>query len=482
MTYPNQEQAAVLGHLHGTLLVLAPAGTGKTRLMADRLAAVIAAGMPPELTLGVTFTNRAAEHMRTAVKESGNPEAKKCVIQTFHSLCAWILRTEARDIGLPTDFVIYDEQDSIDLLRQCFAGTGTDLSPDSAFWQLSQLKSDCPATSLTLAEIPALNLAGLSAPLINAFRTYHGHLAERHALDFSDLLYRTRAMFAASPTKREKWAGRFQWIQMDEVQDTHDSEYEVIRMLATHATGLAFFGDLDQSIYQWRGSDPDQVIERFKADFHPVTELFLRDNYRATKSLLRVADRHAATLHHRRTHTHPAPSLPDGTPPEISHHYDPASEGEFIAHRIQELQRTGDPGKIGILTRTHRRSTAVSDALSANGIPHVTVEQFDFFRRQEIKDLLARLRLLFNPADTGALRRMLLRPACGIGEATLQKLSSEGPPATAAGKPGRAGAPTPAHLSPAARVENEPAHQLSRSNVQAVLPVLKNSDNLLPSP
>jgi DNA helicase-2/ATP-dependent DNA helicase PcrA len=426
MSYPNQEQAAVLGHLHGTLLVLAPAGTGKTRLMADRLAAVIAVGMPPELTLGVTFTNRAAEHMRTAVKESGNTEAKKCVIQTFHSLCAWILRTETRDIGLPTDFVIYDEQDSIDLLRQCFAGTGTDISPDSAFWQLSQLKSDCPATSLTLAEIPALNMAGLSETCVKAFHTYHEHLAERHALDFSDLLYRTRAMFAASPTKRKKWVDRFQWIQMDEVQDTHDSEYEVIRLLASRASGLAFFGDLDQTIYEWRGSKPDAVIQCVKADFHPVTKLDLTHNYRATKSLLRIADRHAATFKKRSTYLQAAPSLPEGIAPESHTAEFPGEEADWIATRLRRMLAAGDSGKIGILTRTHKRSEVVSQALSNHHIPHLTVEQFDFFRRQEIKDLLARLRLLLNPSDSGSLQRLTQRPSSGIGSATLRTLWTDG--------------------------------------------------------
>ncbi len=301
MTYPNHEQAAVLRHLHGTLLVLAPAGTGKTRLMADRLASVISTGMPPERTLGVTFTNRAAEHMRTAVKESCGADAKDCRIQTFHGLCAWILRIEARDLGLPSDFVIYDEQDSIDLLRQCLSGP--DITPDSAFWQLSQIKSDCPATSLTLAEIPTLDFSGLSAALRAGFDAYHKLLAERHALDFSDLLYRTRAMFARFPDKREKWAGRFQWIQMDEVQDTHLSEYEVIRLLANRCSGIAFFGDLDQTIYEWRGSKPDEVMKHVRADFGPVTELPLLHNYRATKSLLRFADRHASTFAKRHTHT-----------------------------------------------------------------------------------------------------------------------------------------------------------------------------------
>ena len=354
MSDPNQEQAAVLSHLDGTLLVLAPAGTGKTRLMADRLAAVIAKGLPPEKTLGVTFTNRAAEHMRSAVRESCGAHAKDCRIQTFHGLCAWMLRIEARDLGLPADFVIYDEQDSIDLLRQCLSATGTptDISPDSAFWQLSQLKSDCPRETLTLSEIPTLNLAGLSEPFQKAIRAYHELLAERNALDFSDLLYRTRAMLASLPEKRAKWAARFQWIQMDEVQDTHLSEYEVIRLLAAEASGIAFFGDLDQTIYEWRGSKPDEVIMRVKADFGPVTKLSLRDNYRATKALLRVTDRHASTFAHRRTEVRAAPSLADGLPPEFHHAENSNAEADWIATRIEGIPGTNHLGRIGILTRS----------------------------------------------------------------------------------------------------------------------------------
>jgi DNA helicase-2/ATP-dependent DNA helicase PcrA len=394
--------------------------------MADRLAAVIAAGMPPEKTLGVTFTNRAAEHMRAAVAESCGPAAKHCRIQTFHSLCAWILRIEARDLGLPSDFVIYDEQDSIDLMRESLKRGET--GERGIYDQLSHLKSDCPDDQLSLATHPALDLRHLSGPVRETIRAYHHHLAERNALDFPDLLYRTRALLALLPEKRAKWSARFQWIQIDEVQDTHLSEYEVIRLLASHATGVAFFGDLDQTIYEWRGSNPDEVVQRIKADLSPVTELSLQDNYRATKSLLRVADRHAATLSPRRTLTHPAPSLPEGSAPEFIRAYDSSSEAQEIAARLEKMMSAGDSGRIGILTRTHSRAVVISEALDNHHIPHVTVKQFDFFRRREIKDLLARLHLLFNPADSGALQRMILRPACGIGPATLQKLWTEGQP------------------------------------------------------
>jgi DNA helicase-2/ATP-dependent DNA helicase PcrA len=426
MSYPNQEQSAVLSHLDGTLLVLAPAGTGKTRLMANRLAGVIASGMPPELTLGVTFTNRAAEHMRTAVRESCGAHAKDCRIQTFHGLCAWILRNEARSLGLPSDFVIYDEQDSIDLLRHCLKDT--EEKPESAYWLLSQIKSDSPSNALSLAESPSFTKHGLSDALRTGFDSYHKHLAERHALDFSDLLYRTRALLARFPDKREKWSTRFQWIQMDEVQDTHLSEYEVIRLLATHCSGIAFFGDLDQTIYEWRGSKPEEVIEQIKADFSPVTTLPLRHNYRATKSLLRIADRHAATFSKRHTHTEPSPTLPEGTIPESHKAPNPAAEADWLARRLTRMLADGDAGRIGILTRTHKRSEAVSNALTAYRIPHLTVEEFDFFRRQEIKDLLARLRLLLNPSDNGSLQRITQRPASGIGSATFRNIWTEAQP------------------------------------------------------
>ena len=264
MTYPNPEQQQVLDHLHGTLLVLAPAGTGKTRLMADRLAALIATGMSPEVTLGVTFTNRAAEHMRGAVQESCGPAAKLCRIQTFHSLCAWMLRLESRDLGLPSDFVIYDEQDSVDLMRECLKAP--DLSPDSLFQQLSQMKSDCAEKELTLATIPALDMRHLAAPVRATILAYHQHLAERNALDFPDLLYRTRAMLALLPEKRAKWSARFQWIQMDEVQDTHVSEYgNELTNRAALARNLDFLATDDAStpiltVHKPKGLEFDTVI------------------------------------------------------------------------------------------------------------------------------------------------------------------------------------------------------------------------------
>lgn len=421
MTYPNPKQQQVINHLHGPLLILAPAGTGKTRVMAVRLAAILSQGMPPERTLGVTFTNRAAEHMRTAVRESCGDAAKHCRIQTFHGLCAWMLRTEARDLGLHPDFVIYDEDDSIELMSECLGPSNRDAS--STYHELADLKSGCPDECLTLSVIPGLARRVTEQAAIDR---YHQSLTERNALDYADLVYRTRAMLALLPEKRAKWSARFDWLQMDEVQDTHVSEYQVIRLLASQAAGVAFFGDLDQTIYQWRGSDPDEVIRRLKSDFGPVTEISLHDNYRATKALLRVADRHAATFTIRRTETCPAPGLPDGSEPEVHNADHPHDEASWIAMRLMKLRVSDHAGRIGVLTRTHKRAQVISDSLRSHGVPHITVEQFDFARRAEIKDLLARLRLLLNPSESGALQRIALHSASGIGPVTVQKVQTEG--------------------------------------------------------
>lgn len=330
MSYPNHEQQAVLDHRAGTLLVLAPAGTGKTRVMADRLAAAIRAGVAAEETLAVTFTNRAAAEMRRAVAASCGEAARHCRIHTFHGLCAWILRTEARSIGLPVDFVIYDEQDSIDLLRSCLGDS--DGRVEDVHWLLSQLKSDCPAGRLTLGEIPRIEHSDLT----DVFAAYHRSLADRHALDFADLVYRTRAMFARLDDKRQKWSRRFRWIQIDEVQDTHLSEYEVIRVLGSPPAEIAFFGDLDQTIYEWRGSKPDEVIGRLGADFPPLRRLSLTHNYRSTKTLLKIADCHAACFAHRRTANLPAPGLAQGEPAEVFREFmEFAGDALLVGHNIR---------------------------------------------------------------------------------------------------------------------------------------------------
>jgi len=463
--FPNSEQREVIEALGGAALVLAPAGTGKTAVMAERLARAGEAGTEFGRTLCVTFTNRAAREMRARVTgRLGGEAARQCHIRTFHGLCAWILRLEARDLGISQDFVIYDEEDCKAVLGECLEKAR--ISSDDAFYLISSLKPNAVGGELRLGDVPPVPRACKSAlraiwrrtvermrkmksnsehwddpewveeefrKLVERFpgawTRYHETLAERNALDFADLIRHVRAMFQHLPEKREKWAGRFDWVQVDEIQDTHQSEYEVIAVLARRTRNLMFFGDLDQTIYEWRGSAPDSMLGRFKQEFAPVREFSLRYNYRATKQLLRAADFLARTYRCRRTKITPADCLEEGE--QVAIHHSPTTESEagWIAEKVGELQRNGPAaGRIGILARTHGRTRAISDALAKEGIEHVTVEQFQFFLRQEIKDMLARLRLLLNPDDTGALARVLRRPASGVGEATLKALSKQGEP------------------------------------------------------
>lgn len=428
MSFPNDEQRAVIEHGEGAAVVLAPAGTGKTRVMAARLARALAGGLDPARALCVTFTNRAAAEMRLRVRETAGAAADRVGIRTFHGLCAFVLRREADAVGLARDFQIYDEEDSMELLRALLRGR-REKEVQEILFGLAAAKAGAAPEELALAGVPAAGPPDLDAGARAAIDTYHRVLRERDALDFADLVYLVRAAFHERPEIAERWRARFDWIQVDEVQDTHHSEYEIVSLLASRARNLVFFGDVDQTIYGWRGSRPHDVLARFRREFAPVAEFDIAENHRATKTLLRAADRFAATFADRRTRVTPRADLPEGEPVRVDVAADAASEAALVAEICRELTTRparADAGRIGILGRIHRRLLAVSRALATAGVPHVTVEEFEFFRRQEVKDALARLRLLRTPRDGGALHRVLLRPPTGVGPATRRKIAADG--------------------------------------------------------
>ncbi|MBI5366324.1 MAG: UvrD-helicase domain-containing protein [Planctomycetes bacterium] len=428
--FPDAEQRAVIAAGSGPLLVLAPAGTGKTRVMAERLAAALAGGLAPERALCVTFTNRAAGEVRRRVAARLGHAAGRVWISTFHALCAAILRYDAAALGLARDFVVYDEHDAADLLvdiarqRPQLAHAGT---PLALAQRIADAKSRCPTAELSRRAVPDLFPAAAAAELRAAAATYHALLADRNALDFGDLIYRVRTLFAHVPERAERWAARFFWLQVDEVQDTHESEYEVLRHLALARRQLAFFGDVDQTIYGWRGSDPERVLGRFRKEFDPVQELALTRSHRATRTLLAAAEGFAALDPARRTRLVPGPGLPAGEPIRTHAAATLMAEAEWVAQHVRATLAAAPRGTtVGVLTRSHHRNRGIAAALARAGVPHLTVEEFQFFRRQEVKDALARLRLVSNPADSGAFQRTLLRPASGIGQATIREVRTAG--------------------------------------------------------
>lgn len=424
----TDEQRLIIDHVTGPILVLAPVGTGKTRVLAERLAKAVQQGVEPSKVLCLTFTNRAAEEMVERLRITYPEYVSKVMLRTFHGFCAHLLRSEARQVGLPADFLVYDEEDCAQLLREIAGGSLEEKDARRLCADLQDLKSrtgrertrlDCAARELFSAH-----------PQVDLAIRYQEALRSRHAVDFADLVYLARAALFADVQIAERWGKRFDFVQVDEMQDTHPAEYEVVSHLAKTSRNLAMIGDLDQTIYEWRGSAPQKVLETFRQEFEPI-ELPLTANHRATRILIRAASSFANSFEERYTQCRPAEECPEGE--LILFHRAPteAHEAEWIADRIVELSMGKTDfayNHTAVLTRTNDRSFQVYQTLERRGVPCVTVEQYHFFRRQEIKDALAYLKLLVNPRDAGAFHRMLLRPSRGIGPVTIDGILRDGEP------------------------------------------------------
>jgi DNA helicase-2/ATP-dependent DNA helicase PcrA len=424
---PNPEQLKIINYIKGALLILAPVGTGKTRVLSSRVVNAIKQGIPPEKILCLTFTNRAAKEMKERLAQMCRQQFRYITVKTFHSLCTSILKIEAKNIGLPADFVVYDDTDCLGLIKEIFG-----LSKDKDIQQKFSQICDCKTKASYLQLSPNYPLEQLFLPLemrdARLASKYQTILQERHGLDFADLIFYVRCLFYSYPEIRQRWKNRFDFIQVDEVQDTHLTEYEVVRTLAARTGNIAIIGDLDQTIYEWRGSEPDQVVSEFKQDFQPQ-EYSLVWNYRATKTLLNTASRFADSFETRYTKITPAPNCENGELIPVYTAKNEDNEGLWIAQQIKNLAENNPDfpyNKVAVLTRTHKRIDIISKILEKSNIPCITVEQHQFFMRQEIKDALAYLRLIINPFDTGSILRMLLRPSRGIGNITINNIIKEG--------------------------------------------------------
>jgi len=406
---------------------MAPVGTGKTLTLAERSINAVTNGINPNRILCLTFTNRAAKEMSERTKRKQPDYAKQMTISTFHALCANMLRFESREIGIPSDFVVYDDFDSIELIQNIGhleAGMARDI-----YYEIASAKVNASGNLISAEGLMGDLFNGLMHATASIAIEYQKNLQSRHAIDFQDLLVLVRSMLKENEEIRERWMNRYDLVQVDEVQDTHFSEYRVVRALAQRSGNLAMIGDFDQTIYEWRGSQPERLIETFKKDFAPVTVLRLAENYRATRNLLNATNTIARSLSSHSNGCVPGPDVEEGSPISIYIENSEADEVARIAKIITE-HHTDDPdfqfNRVGILTRTNHRGAVISNILSGLDIPHVTVEQYEFFRRQEIKDALAYLKVLINPHDLSSLMRVLHRPSKGIGDATEYAILNEG--------------------------------------------------------
>ncbi|MEC7678733.1 MAG: UvrD-helicase domain-containing protein [Planctomycetota bacterium] len=434
----NGPQAEAVATLGGPLLVLAGAGTGKTRVVTFRIANLIRNGTSPERILAVTFTNKAAGEMQERVGElirSVKPgpkgrvvkntkhgdEAPKPTISTFHSQCVRILRQHAKALGYPKKFSIYDRSDQESLARTVLRELrlpGTALKPSDMLAIISGWKNESilPDRAVNLAATDREHFAAA------AYRRYQNALKLRGAMDFDDLLLQTEELFEHHPEIRDEEAAKYDHVLVDEYQDTNGSQYRITRHLTEKHRNLCVVGDDDQSIYAWRGADVTHILN-FKNDWPDAKVVYLQDNYRSTAAILEMANRligYNTIRHDKRL----IASRPNGKRPRIEQYKDEVTESKSVVSQITQLidNEHVQPRDIAILFRTNEQPRLFETELRKAKIPYVMLGSQSFFDRKEIRDLISYLKWIEQPADEVSLLRVINTPARGLGNKTVKIL------------------------------------------------------------
>jgi DNA helicase-2/ATP-dependent DNA helicase PcrA len=417
---PAQRRAVEFGD--GPLLVLAGAGSGKTRVLTARIAHLIRErGVRPDRLFAVTFTNKAAGEMRSRVAALLGADPRGLWIGTFHSLSARLLRREAPLLGFGPNFTIYDADDSQALLKRMLARR--ELSPKAYPPRaLHALISGAKNRLIAPEEFAASAESPLARVAADCYRELAGELHRANAMDFDDLLLLPLRLFREHPDRLEAWQRRFDHVLVDEFQDTNAAQYRLVRDLARLHRNLCVVGDDDQAIYGWRGADV-RHMQAFQHDFPGVALIKLEQNYRSSQVILDVANGVIAENRDRIGKTL-FTAVTGGEPVVVLTAADERDEAEWIAGELAGLaSRTDIPYEsMAVLYRTNAQSRSFEEALRMRGVPYRLVGAVSFYERREVKDLLAYLRLLVNPADDEALVRVLNVPRRGIGDASLAML------------------------------------------------------------
>ena len=426
----NPEQREAVLHIEGALLILAGAGSGKTRVIAQRIAYLLSEGYAQhDEILAVTFTNKAAEEMRSRVETLAGASLTGSWISTFHALCARLLRREATAIGLPRDFVIYDSSDQLALVKQVLK----DLQIDDSVVQPRMALSKISHAKNTMAGPEFFKAQGWSQrgeQMARVYEKYVQGLKDNGALDFDDLLLKAVELLDTVPHVRTKYAEKFRFVMVDEYQDTNRPQYHLIQRLSERYRNLAVVGDPDQSIYRWRGADLRNILD-FEHDFPEAKIVKLERNYRSTQVIL-----DAATAVIRQNRNRKDKRLwTERTGGELIKYFrgsDELEEADFIT-RTAHAGITASPDcMVAVLYRTNAQSRVIEDSLMRSGLSYRVVGGVRFYERREIKDALAYLKLLINPHDDVSLRRVINVPARGIGKGVLESLdrvsAEEAPP------------------------------------------------------
>ncbi len=418
----NPEQREAVLHTNGPLLILAGAGSGKTRVITFRIAHLIGEGhAAPDEVLAVTFTNKAAEEMRTRVEQLLGDARRPVWMSTFHSLCARLLRREGPAIGLTRDFVIYDSSDQISVVKQALKSLDIDdklIQPRAALSRISQAKNKME----TPDQMKSSGWGLRDQQIAKVYEVYRRVLDDAGALDFDDLLLKTVDLFEGNEQVRERYARKFKYIMIDEYQDTNRPQYMLIKRLAELHRNLCVVGDPDQSIYKWRGADLKNILD-FETDFPEAVIVRLEQNYRSTQVILDAA---SAVISQNRGRKEKKlwTEKKGGEPILYMRAADEIEEADFITRAVREARQKDANTMVAVLYRTNSQSRAIEDALMREGVPYRTIGGVRFYERKEIKDVLAYLRLVINPHDDVSFRRVVNVPTRGIGKTVMEALDA----------------------------------------------------------
>uniref|UniRef100_UPI003C78C48F ATP-dependent helicase n=1 Tax=Capnocytophaga granulosa TaxID=45242 RepID=UPI003C78C48F len=425
----NEAQRAPVVHKDGPVMVIAGAGSGKTRVLTYRIAYLMQQGVDPFNILALTFTNKAAREMKERIGRIVGPsEARNLWMGTFHSVFARILREEASKLGFPRDFTIYDQQDSHRLISAIIKEMGLDKDVYK-YKQIASRISSYKNNLITVKayyENPELQEADAMAKhprLGDIYRNYVDRCFKAGAMDFDDLLLRTNELLNVFPEVLAKYQHRFRYILVDEYQDTNHSQYLIVRALADRFQNICVVGDDAQSIYAFRGANIDNIFN-FQKDYRNVGVYRLEQNYRSTRNIVEAANN---VIEHNKARLEKVVWTANESGTLIKVHRSPtdADEGRFVAGTIFEeaMQHQLSYGDFAVLYRTNMQSRAIEDALRKRDIPYRIYGGLSFYQRKEIKDLLAYFRLAINENDEEALHRIINFPARGIGDTTMERLT-----------------------------------------------------------
>jgi len=414
------QQEAVLA-TEGPLLVVAGAGSGKTRVLTYRVAHLLAAcGAKPQEILAITFTNKAAGEMRSRLEDLLGQVARSIWILTFHAACGRVLRREAARLGYKTNFTIYDQPDQIRLVKACLEELERDpkrFVPRGIHAQISAAKNQLIGPDEYARRVSSF----YDQTVAETYALYQRRLFGSNAVDFDDLLMLTVDVLERFPEALERWRKAFHYILVDEYQDTNHAQYRLLQLLAGKHRNLCAVGDPDQSIYAFRGADIRNILE-FERDFGETKTVALEQNYRSTNAILGAANAVIANNRERKEKNLWS-ELGEGDPPHVIEVEDEHAEARFVAAQVAALIDEGYSGsEIAVFYRTNAQSRVLEDVLVRQEIAYQVIGGPRFYERAEIKDAMAYLQVLDNPADAVSLLRIANRPRRGIGDSSLERL------------------------------------------------------------